>query len=321
MKVIIVRPNGYSGGSLVIEKMCSLLREKGVDARIFQIYTEPKEDTRYFTFWIEWLVFTTKRCIFKVLCRLFPNSKNARLIAWRPLVISPVRGVKRMILPFFPRHKTIIIYPDKIYGNFLRAKYVVRYLLYHYPYSRDPKAYEPNDLFIAYREIFNDKNLNPDNYVVQFNHFDNHLYRQYNFGKRSGNCYIIRKGRGRPDLPTTFDGPIIDDLAEEEKVRILNECSRCYSYDTQTFYTSIASVCGCLPIIRLEDGQTKENSYGPNELPLGVAFDESQAEIEYAERTRPLLLRHLDYTESNDKNVRLLINILENRFGPLSRVR
>lgn len=315
MKVIIVRPSGYSGGSLVLEVLCRLLREKGVDASLFYISKEPGKDTKAGQFWLEWLLYNCKWELFHVLCRIFPKSKNSRLSGWRPIVISPVGGVKKKYSPFFNKKNTVVVYPEKVFGNFLNAPHVVRYLLFHYPYEGNKAAYGAEDLFVAYRDVFNSPQLNPDNLVVPFGFFDGNLYRQYNYGARHGNCYIIRKGSEREDLPAVFDGPVIDKLSEEEKVKVLNESERCYSYDTQTFYTTIAAICGCLPIVVPDPGKTKDDYYGPEEAPWGVAFGESPEEIEYARTTKHLCVKRLDYEAMNEKSIGLFIEALRAKFN------
>lgn len=315
MKVIIVRPSGYSGGSLVLEVLCRLLREKGVDASLFYIYKEPGEDTKAGLFWMEWLLYNCKWELYRALCRIFSKLKNSRLKGWRPIVISPVGDVKKKHLPFFNKKNTIVVYPEKVFGNFLNATHVVRYLLFHYPYEENNAAYGAEDLFVAYREVFNSPQLNPDNLVIPFGFFDGNLYRQYNYGARSGNCYIIRKGSEREDLPSAFDGPVIDKLSEEEKVNVLNACERCYSYDTQTFYTTIAAVCGCLPIVVPEPGKTKDDYLATGESPCGIAFGETQEEIEYAQSTRHLIMRRLDSAAMNEKSISLFVEALKAKFN------
>lgn len=314
MNVIIVRPKGYTGGSLVLEKMCSLLREKGINASLFNIMKEPNKDTKFYNLWWGWFYYNFKFVLFHILCNCFPNSKSERLRGWKHIVISPVKGIKRKFLPIYNKNKTVVVYPEKVYGNFLHAKHVVRYFLYHYPYPNDQNAYNKNDLFIAYREIFNDCNLNKEGYLVKFNFFDSELYRQYNYGERKGNCYIIRKGKNRPDLPKTFDGPIIDHLPEEEKVRILNECERCYCYDTQTFYSTIAAVCGCISVNVPEPGKNKGDYLSSNEKSLGVAWGDSDEEIKFAISTREQRIKELNYDDSNNRAIELFISLLNDKF-------
>ena len=327
MKVIIVRPQGYHGGGLVLDKMCALLREKGVDARLFYIPYEPQKNTSAFLFWCQWLSFswksskkslktTIKRWIIYINGSFFPNLKSERVAEWKNTLVTyvgnSIENTKRKQLPLFLKNKTIVVYPEKVYGNFLHAKNVVRYLLFYYAFADDSDAYDKHDLFIACRKAFNNFKLNKEGYIVGLWHFDSQLYRQYNFGERRGVCYVVRKGRNRKDLPAEFDGPIIDNMPDVEKVRILNECEKCYFYDTQTFYSSVAVVCGCVPIIVPEPGKNKEDYYSQT---VGLAFADTPEEIAYAIRTRDQRLKSLDFAESNEKSISLFIKILNERFG------
>lgn len=105
---------------------------------------------------------------------------------------------------------------------------------------------------------------------------------------------MIRKGAGCADLPTSFDGPIIDDLRETEKVEIINQCERCYLYDTQTFYSSIVALCGCIPIVVLEPGKTKKDYVKPEDKVCGVAYGDTEKQILYAIKTRGDVMKRID---------------------------
>ena len=142
------------------------------------------------------------------------------------------------------------------------------------------------------------------------------MYKQTNFGERSGCCYIVRKGNNRCDLPKDFDGAIIDDWAEELKVKELNKCKYCYFYDTQTFYTVIAAVCGCIPVVILEPGKTKSDYLSSGEHPAGIAYGNSEEELTYAVNTREECIRRL--AEANDYNAvsaKYFIDICRENFN------
>ncbi|MDE6762503.1 MAG: hypothetical protein K2J73_02350, partial [Oscillospiraceae bacterium] len=139
-------------------------------------------------------------------------------------------------------------------------------------------------------------------------------YKQTNFNERSGNCYVIRKGRNRTDLPSEFDGPILDDLTEEKIVEAFNTYKYCYFYDTQTFYSSIAAVCGCIPIVVCETGKSKED-YRPNEKAYGIAYEETESEIQYAIRTRQHLVEQIREMElDNEKEICDFIELCNKYF-------
>ena len=221
------------------------------------------------------------------------------------------------MLPFFSKSHTIVVYPEVFYGNFLNAHHVVRWLLYHYKFSDDPKAYNKNDLFIAFRKVFNDYRLNPEEKVVTLSYFNRKLYCQYNFGERKENCYLIRKGRNRKDLPTSFDGPVIDfGMSEEQIVAILNEHKYCFLYDTQTFYGKIAAVCGCIPIVICEPGKTKRDYLSKEECEnsYGIAYANTEEEIQLAISTRQQLIEKLKFDSWNDVNIKKFIKYIDEKF-------
>lgn len=309
--IIIVSLYNTKGGPLVLNYLAHLLNQAGFNTRIY-LCKYPVTSKKYSV--IKFFINHVDVTIRYLLCNKFPLLK--KLFPNKFFDLKYFSKAKLKILPYFNKNTTIVIYPEIFYGNPMKAKNVVRWLLYYNRYSDDINAYSKDDLFIAYRKIFNDRILNPCELIVQINFFDSNLYKKYNFGKREGVCYILRKGRSRNDLPTHFDGPVFDNnMSEEEFVKVLNACKYCFSYDTQTFYTAIAAVCGCIPIIVMEKGKQKSDYLSNGENAYGVAYGHSPKEIEIAIQTRPLLLKSLDFEESNQKNLKVFINILEDRFG------
>ena len=95
----------------------------------------------------------------------------------------------------------------------------------------------------------------------------------------------------------------------------MNECEFCYIYDTQTFYSSIASICGCKSIVVPEPGKNKNDYRGTDDrLPYGVAYGNSKEELEWAESTRKDLRSRLNYDETNRKNAQLFIKYINDYF-------
>lgn len=238
-----------------------------------------------------------------------------RMQVWKNKVIPNVPGVRISFSPFFRKKNTIVVYPEKYYGNVLKARYVVRWLLYFYPYSDIKQAYDDSDLFICYRLLFNDWQLNPKGYQVCSHYFNKDLYYRYNWGVRQGNCYIIHKGKIRQDLPKFFDGPVVDNLSEEDKVKVFNQCEYCYSYDTHTYYSKIAAICGCKSIVVMEPGKTKEDYLEKGRRKLGVAYGFSEDSIKQAQHEYDDLMKSVDYTESNQYYANQFLKILQEEFS------
>lgn len=321
-KIIIYGVNWYFGGPLVLAALCKTFRDLGYDARIMFTYAyqsnpKSKEGCREYAMKHlikQWLAYHIHR-IFKHI-----HFLDAYLLKETPLTTMP--GIKIQYNPFFNRNNTIVIYPECQYGNPLKAKYVMRWLLFHYMFEDDSKAYEKNDFFVCFRKYFNSPNLNPKEIMLQVNYFDNTLYRQYNFGPRKGKCYILRKGKNRKDLPKHFDGPVYDnDLTQEELVKMFNEYEYCYSYDTQTFYSTIAVVCGCKTVVVMEPGKTVDDYLSKDEKNhYGIAYGDSPEQLEYAEKTRHLKLESLNYAPSNEASVKRFLPYLEEKFGEIKRI-
>ena len=303
MNYIIVSPIQYCGGPIVLHYLCKLLNEYGYSAKVFLINTlgEKKAYENTLKYWCSHLIFITKLFIKKVISFLFITEKNYHS-RYDGIYYLPVKDVKIKYLPFFNKKKTIVVYPEIVYGNFLKAKYVVRWLLYYNRYVNDPNAFGKNDLVMAYREIFNDTRLNPSNNILTLSYFNMDLYKQTNFEERKGYCYVIRKGKNRTDLPAQFDGPIIDNFSEFEKVKAFNKYKYCILYDMQTAYASIAALCGCIPIQIPEQGKTRKDYCGQGENRYGVAIGQIQEEIDWALNTRPFLLKYYTDMRNNDSN-------------------
>lgn len=299
-KIVIVNTTWYCGGSVVLSELSRCLNDLGYDSRLFLFRNFPRTEQE--TNGFSKLRYTLKQ--FKSIIGSLIKSR---------VVPRHLKGCKIQRFPFFSSD-TVVLYPEDLFGNPLKAKNVARWFLFHYRYTDVVGAYSPSDCFITYREIFNDEKLNLSGNCVHMVFFDSELYKQTNFGQRCGTCYIVRKGKCRKDLPTSFDGPVIDNLPEEEKVRILNQCEYCISFDTQTFYSQIASVCGCKSIVALEPNKTKDDYLGNDDLPDGVAFGNSPEELERAASTRQKLIERLDYSKKNRENAAKFVKIITEHF-------
>lgn len=319
-KIIIYDQTLYAGGTLVMAALCKTLREQGYDARVLFTYRyQNGPDDHDGRPDIVWHVLI-KTWLSHLLQKVLPNNSWVKRWQLCKNHLTTMLGIKIQYNPFFCRRNTIVVYPETLYGNPLGAKHVVRWLLYHHRFKGVKGAFGKNDMVLGYRPVFNDEELNPEGNMVHLYYFDDQLYRQYNFGERKDHCYIIRKGKERSDLPKTFDGPCVDfGMEEEEIVKIFNEHKYCYSYDTQTFYCTIAAVCGCLPIVMLEEGKTRSDYLSPSDRIYGVAYGNTPEQIQFAIDTRGKRLKQLDYSAHNHENVKKFVKLLEQKFGELKK--
>lgn len=287
LKFIIVSPLKYSGGTIVLHTLCRNLIELGYNARMYyvgntnlncsKIILNLRHLKNNFTYYINKLFF--KIGVFR--------NKYVSVEFYKG---SIKRGTKIKFFNFVLNKKnTVVVYPEVYNGTCFNKTKNVRWFLYFNRHQNSTTWYNSSDFFICYRPIFNDKELNPEMNTLYLSYYDLDLYKRYNYGERTGNCYIIRKGKNRDDLPENFDGYVVDDLDEFEKVKVFNECEQCICYDTQTAYSSIASLCGCKTIVIPEKNKTRRDYLGENDLGYGISFGFDDGEMKYAEKTRDLL--------------------------------
>lgn len=320
-KFVIVSPRQKYGGPIVLHNLCKSLNSMGYNAKIFylctvadsKILTDKSLKTKLQFYFISLLKFNIDLCKV-ILGKIFYHTKISDKPFLKGYGYVPIKGIKRKILPIVD-DETIVVYPEICYNNFLNAKHVVRWFLYHNRYKNDKNAYGKNDLFISFSQQFNDYDLNPECKIVRTTYFDVDLYKKTNFSERKGTCYFIRKGKNRPDLPKKFDGPILDNYSERDIVKALNKYEKCISYDTQTFYSSIAACCGCLSIVVPEEGKSRED-YISKENGYGRAYGFSKQEIKYAMETHDLLIKMLyDINLSAQSETKKFLRYCNEHFG------
>ena len=132
------------------------------------------------------------------------------------------------------------------------------------------------------------------------------------------NIALIYGGRsGEHEISLISASSIARGFSEEDKVKVFNECKYCYSYDLQTFYSTIAAVCGCISIVVFEPGKTAHDYYSPEEVSghVGVAYGNTPEEIEHAMNTVEELKKRLDYTKSNNEQIEQFVGLLTKKFG------
>jgi hypothetical protein len=279
-KFIIYAPS-YSdknGGSMVLHQLCNLLRQAGESAYIWPL-TVPYVRG-------EGVLRSIYKCLL-LLIRLFLGKR----FKYCSSLDTPQASLDDL-------DGAIVIYPEIVDGNPLCAEYVVRWLLHKPGFHTGKANFGSEDLFFCFQDAFNSLNLNPseNKLTIIVGLYD--VYKQLNFGSRSGVCYVLRKGVGRAKNHDLSDGVVIDNLSHLKIASIFNECEYCISYDMHTMYSIYASLCGCKSIIVPEPGVSKEE-WQPNlVMRFGLAYGKD--DLDWALDTRLGMLENIKKIENEN---------------------
>lgn len=221
---------------------------------------------------------------------------------------------------------TVVVYPEIIEGNPLNAKHVVRWMLCGLGVHSKRDIYKTwgNEDLVFHYSAFNGGYSLHD---VEILHAiwldptmkDNHL-------PRSGSCYLFKKASSFHKKITMIhpkDAILIDSCSLEEVIDIFNRTEYFYCYDPYSFYTTIAALCGCIPIVYPIEGLSKEDWVKTKSTSLvcpraqknlsGIAY--GIEDIQYAKETLCDVRRDkADLIEFGKKTVRSFIGTVEIYF-------
>ncbi len=193
---------------------------------------------------------------------------------------------------------TVVVYPEIVPGNPLKAKHVVRWILCELGIHCAANIYstwDQNDFVYHYSTFDPNKNVNSYNLLSPLC-IDSKLRNQEKV--RDGYCHIIRKGhKFHQSLEYIHPNDslfLADELSQEMLIYIFNTKKYLISYDPYSYISTMAALCGCISIIvPLKNTSKKQwleslstsvilEQYGEKEL-KGIAY--GLEEIEYAQNT------------------------------------
>ncbi|MDO1527787.1 hypothetical protein QMK61_02995 [Fulvimonas sp. R45] len=294
-KFIICAPrySETSGGSIALHKLAQLLDALGYEALLWPLHRVKLHALPFSGAWWRKYIYIVTR-LYRPRYKTLPGS-TLRIAAKSDIDDS------------------IVIYPDIVDGNPLRARRYVRWFLYHFS-KKHEKSVLDGELYFCYQEAFN-RNYERMKYggTLHVAHWLLDIYKQTNFGNRSEVCYMVRKGKSRPDLPSFRGKVVVDGMDHRSLAKVFNEKKYCYFYDAYTGYSTYAAACGCIPVIVPAPGMER-NTWEPNGgRKPGIAYGEE--DIPYAIKTRPLLLQRLTDAESKSlDSVRNFVEIIKRHF-------
>ena len=180
------------------------------------------------------------------------------------------------------RDERIVIYPETVYGNPLQAKHRVRWLLHEPGFFDSRFELNTKEYYVRYASFFNKFSflgMNVRSRPLQINHIPECFLRgEEAGGERNGVVYSIRKGHKNFDPSLVEGGLCLDELELPEIAEHFRKAKRYITFDTRTFLTRMAVLCGTEVIVVPEPGVTEDEWHPDARQRYGVAwgFDEEQ---------------------------------------------
>lgn len=288
MRYIVFSPeyNENYGGWIVLHKLCHILNEIGQEAYLYPIYSNIMVNKEKFFKPIKKLARDSIKSIFKP----YPTNPNLN---------TPIfKGSRKDI-----DDSSVVIYPEKVMGNPLGAKNVVRWFLHKPGFFSKIICYGTGELYFDYNNFAVDFSLpgsRLSNLKLHVEHMPLDIYNTVAAlpeAERTGSAYCMRKGAGRMIVHDIADSVLIDSMSHEEIAAIFKRVKTFFSYDPYTAYSCFAALCGTDVIIIPEEGVSKEQWYPDEEMRYGLAY--GYGELDFARLTRKKLHERIVKSERN----------------------
>ena len=190
----------------------------------------------------------------------------------------------------------VVVYYEQVFGNPLKARNVVRWLLHQPGFHSGVVYYGFNELHVkfngAVRE-FKYPNSKEADFFLPIVHYPLDLYNEDGVAKgRTGTAYCIRKGEGKVLQHDLSNSTLIDGMGHAEVAAVLKRVETFVSYDPYTAYSRFAALCGCDSVVIPDEGVTEAQWYPSPADRYGVAYGFGQ--IAAARQTRALLRQKIE---------------------------
>lgn len=198
----------------------------------------------------------------------------------------------------------LVLYPEIILGNPLKANKVVRYIMNvgHVTLGR-MHTWSDTDKWIYYSEKFYD-GIRPKT-ILNISDSKLEYFKDYKAERPYKECFTFRKAHDNLSNIDVIHQPDAIELgfnmSDEYLINLFNVCERFYCYDTESYLNVLASLCGCDSIVVPTKTSKRDEVMGQLAFKYGVAY--GVEEVEQARDTREQLREYLlqkEYEQSQD---------------------
>jgi hypothetical protein len=279
------------GGYIALHYLCHLLNEVGYKAHLVPFFNSAEISP-----------IDADSLVTKLLDQRAEIQKSNYTInaAWNtPIYRRPWRGIAK-------RDDLVVVYPEVVFGNPLRAKNVARWLLHDPGFHNKQVYFVPGEVHFRYLEMHRPvpvpwieiaEQLLTVTYVPW-----EHYQPPPEGSPRKGTAYLLRKGKGKPLVHDLTDSIQVDGMSHAHIGEICRQVQTFISYDTRTMYSSLAAIAGADSVVIPDEGIEEEDWQPDETLRSGIAYG-----LERIEESRPgrqrLTERVLKMAKDSSKSV------------------
>jgi len=293
-KYIVVAPsyNENNGGAVVQHKLCSILNELGYECHLHPFQTRFYEiEKSNFKITVRSLFGFARR----ILIGLYKERDAYKNFKTNPAFNTPIIKNREVIFD----NDWVVIYPEITFGNPLKAKNVVRWLLHNPGFHTGNIFYNRGDILVKFNSAISDFRCTGISILrneLKVIHYPLEHYNLNNLPKvREGTAYCLRKGHDKNIVHDLSDSILIDGMSHAEIAAIFKRVKTFISYDTYTAYSFFAVLCGCDSIVVPDDGVSKEEWYPNPRDRYGLSY--GLDDLDEARRTKHLVKEYVSKEE------------------------
>lgn len=294
MKKFLIFSSGYnefSGGVIVLHKLCHLLNSLGYESYLYPLFQNYE---------------TNKNNFFEVSVKLWGHYVINKLKRYRinSAFNTPIFKAK---MPY-SWDEWVVVYPERVFGNPLGAKNIVRWFLHQPGFHSNKIYYGKGELYFDFSNFgkkffFPGSKLSKNKLYVS--HFPLEIYNLKQAlvsNQRSGTAYSLRKGKHKKIIHDLNNSILIDGKSHEEIADIFKKVGTFISYDAYTAYSVFAVLCGAKSIVVPDEGVSIDEWYPNIKDRAGIAYGFDDAELKRANETSGQVLENILKEERHAKN-------------------
>lgn len=231
------------GGVIALHKLCDRINRQGNQAHLWPM---PLALSRF---------------------EKFQDFLSLRKFATSPQLITPIATTDQM------EPNSIVVYPEITSGNPLGAKNIVRWLLFKPGFFTGSANFGKDDMYFKFDDFCEAESVTDGTAQSLFTFTVNPCYFNPGETKRSGSCYMMRKGKGRTLEHDDDSSILLDNISHKKTAEIFRRTKTFYCYDEATMYSQFAAISGCVSIVMPQSYRSRADWVAAHPLSkYGIAY-------------------------------------------------